>query len=312
MISTDGFTAADDGLHAPGESFYENETFWFSFFVPERKIGAWLYAAVRQNAGVTAGGMWVWDEFSAQPWDLPFYEQYAHLKLPQADGPKQLSFPTGLSIDVREPLMAYDLLFSDRKGTEVRLQFDALEAPVALQSGTPPYPKAHHFDQTGHVTGEVVVDGKRLDVDCYAMRDRSWGPRMERGYRRVGYTWAASPDVSFLSYAAPAEADSDDIYAGYVRRGTKVSRATSGQRRVARHPVHGWVESIELTVACEDGSVLTASATAVSHMILPHATAVCVNSSLIWQVDGAAVDGEDQDVWPIPEWRQIRKAGRER
>jgi hypothetical protein len=26
------------------------------------------------------------------------------------------------------------------------------------------------------------------------MRDHSWGPRYERGYHRVGYSWAASAD----------------------------------------------------------------------------------------------------------------------
>jgi len=55
------FGPADDMLHPPGESHYETETFWFSFFAPERAIGGWVYASVRQNAGVTAGGMWLWD-----------------------------------------------------------------------------------------------------------------------------------------------------------------------------------------------------------------------------------------------------------
>ena len=49
------FTAADDGLHPPSDNFYETETFWFSFFVPDRALGAWLYASVRPNAGLTAG-----------------------------------------------------------------------------------------------------------------------------------------------------------------------------------------------------------------------------------------------------------------
>jgi hypothetical protein len=36
------FTAVDDDLHVPSTDFYETETFWFSFFVPERALGAWL------------------------------------------------------------------------------------------------------------------------------------------------------------------------------------------------------------------------------------------------------------------------------
>jgi hypothetical protein len=299
------FTAADDGLHAPGDSFYDNETFWFSFFVPERKIGAWLYVGVRQNAGVTAGGMWLWDERSAQPWDLPFFEQFAHLKLPTDRGPEHIAFPTGLTVDVREPLMSYDLTYNDRSRVEATLRFDALESPVALQTGAPPYPTAHHFDQTGRVTGQVRLDGEVLDVDCFAMRDRSWGPRTERGYKRVGYTWAASPELSMLSYTAPTT-DSDDIYAGYVRRGDNVVRLTGGRRRIERDPKQGWVRSIDVEGICADGTTLTGHATAVSQMILPHATSVCVNSSLVWDFEGTIVHGEDQDVWPLREWREVR------
>lgn len=65
-------------------------------------------------------------------------------------------------------------------------RFEALEPPVPLRTGGPPYPKAHHFDQTGHVTGMITLDNEPIAVDCFAMRDRSWGPRPERGYRRVG------------------------------------------------------------------------------------------------------------------------------
>ena len=35
------FSEADDGLHDLS-GFYDTETFWFSFFVPERSLGGWL------------------------------------------------------------------------------------------------------------------------------------------------------------------------------------------------------------------------------------------------------------------------------
>jgi hypothetical protein len=54
------------------------------------------------------------------------------------------------------------------------------------------------------------------------------------------------------------------------------------------------------------------TAEAVSHMVLPHATAVCVNSSLVWTFDGVVMHGEDQDVWPIPAWQKLRAERRRR
>lgn len=81
-----GYVESDDYLHPVSDNFYENETFWFSFFVPERNIGAWIYVGVRQNAGITHGGLWLWDDTAVEPWALPFYESFSALKLPTFDG----------------------------------------------------------------------------------------------------------------------------------------------------------------------------------------------------------------------------------
>jgi hypothetical protein len=299
---TGGFTAADDGLHAPSDSFYDNETFWYSFFIPEWRIGAWLYAAVRQHPGVTAGGMWLWDDTAAVAHDVLFYEQFAHLKAPGNRGPTAMMFPTGLSIRVREPLMSYELGYEDRDRVSVRLRFDAVEPPVPLLRGARPYPKASHFDQIGHITGTVTLDGKQYEVDSYAMRDRSWGPRTERGYRRVGYTWLGSRDLSVLTYTAP-EGDRDEVYTGYVRRGDNLRRAVGGTRQVQRDPTHGYLTAVDLTVTDESGATLAAHGTALSRIFLPHSTSICIATALEWTVDAETVFGEDQDVWPTKEWR---------
>jgi hypothetical protein len=299
---TEGFTRADDGLHAPGDSFYENETFWFSFFVPEQRLGAWLYAGVRQNAGVTHGGLWIWDDNgSLAPWDTPFYEHFSHLRLPSGRGPEEMRFPTGFTVRVREPLMSYDLAYDDRDRVRVDLRFDAVEPPVPLRSGAPPYPKASHFDQIGHVTGTVALDGTTIPVDCFAMRDRSWGPRTERGYRRVGYSWAGNEELSLLTYSSPTP-DSDDVHTGYVRREGKLHRIASGKRRVERDRA-GHLVSIDLDVVDEAGGRLHAHGEPLSDFLLPHSTSVCVCTALAWTIDGATVFGEDQDVWPTKEWR---------
>jgi hypothetical protein len=185
---------------------------------------------------------------------------------------------------------------------------------VPLRTGAPPYPKASHYDQTGHVTGHLLLDGERIDVDCYAMRDRSWGPRYERGYRRVGYTWAASPELSLLSYTAPDSgpggAEPEHVYAGYVRRDNETARIVDGRRVVKRDPVHGWVTGIDLEVIDEHGRTTSGHAESASRMILPGSTSVCVNTALRWTLDGRPVAGEDQDVWPIKEWRLLRRPAR--
>ncbi|MGV0793199.1 DUF7065 domain-containing protein [Mycolicibacterium sp. XJ1819] len=305
------FGPQDDALHPPGDSHYENETFWFSYFVPARRIGGWIYASVRQNAGVTAGGMWLWDDSSPHPMDAPFYEYFAHLKPPTQTGSGRIDFPTGMSVRVREPLMAYDVSYDDRDRMRAELRFDALEPPVPLRTGEPPYPKAHHFDQTGRVTGTIRLDGESIPVDCFAMRDRSWGPRPERGYRRVGYTWAAGPELSLLTFTAPSAEDSvEQIYSGYLRRGDRLDRLVAGTRRVERDPVEGWVVGIDVEAETEGGERISGYARGESRLLLSTANHICACTLLSWEVDGTRLAGEDQDVWPMHEWRALRAAGR--
>lgn len=311
------FGPDDDGLHVPGDSHYEAETFWYSFFVPDRGIGGWIYASVRQNAGVTAGGMWLWDDTSPHPVESPFYEYFAHLKLPAERGPERMAFPTGMTVDLREPLMRYDIGYDDRDRMHAELRFDALEPPVPLRTGEPPYPTAHHFDQTGHVTGTITLDGERIGVDCFAMRDRSWGPRPERGYRRVGYTWAAGPTTSLLTYTAPSGGPDDpaaveQIYSGYLRRGDRVSRLVSGTRRVERDAGQGLVTAIDFDATTQDGDRVGGRARATSRLLLSIGNHICACTLLSWNLDGEHLAGEDQDVWPIHQWRALRAAGNKR
>jgi hypothetical protein len=177
-----------------------------------------------------------------------------------------------------------------------------------LRTGAPPYPKASHYDQTGRVTGSVVLDGERIGVDCCAMRDRSWGPRAERGYRRVGYTWAAAPELSLLTFASPGDGAREQVHAGYVRRDGELARITGGTRVVHRDRADGWISGIELEVADELGRTTTGRAEAVSRLVLPSSTSLCTNTALRWIVDGHTLHGEDQDVWPLSEWRAFRRS----
>lgn len=300
------FVPADDALHGVSDSFYENETFWFSFFVPERAMGAWLYSGIRQNAGVSTGGMFVWDDSATQPADLPFYESFSWLKAPTELGPDRVSLPNGITITTIEPGMVYDLAHTDRGRTSVQLRFEGLEPPVPLRAGAPPYPTASHFDQTGRASGHLVLEGERIEIDCFAMRDRSWGPRTERGYPRVGYTWLADRDTSVLAFSRPVDGV-DEVYAGYLRRDGKVSRLVSGQRTVDRDPHEGWVAAMTIDAVDEQGNQVSVTGESRSRMVLSGATNVCVNSVMLWQVDGREVHGEDQDVWSMKEWRQARR-----
>ncbi|WP_236795213.1 hypothetical protein [Amycolatopsis sp. GM8] len=304
-MTTPRLSPADDGLHPPTDDFYHYESFWYAFHVPDRLLSGWLYTGVRPNSGVTTGGMWIWDDRSSSPWDARFYENFTHVKFPAEVSERRIVFPTGMSVTTRTPLRNYDVAYSDRAGTEIGLRFEAAEPPQV--TGEAPYTHAGHLDQTGRVTGELRLDGEHITVDCYAMRDRSWGPRRERGWRRMNYTWLAGPGCSALAYTTPGDGG-ERLFAGYVRRGPETVRLTGGERRTGRDPLHGWVSTVDLTAQGADESALCARAQAINRFFLPLATGVCVITTLRWEVDGVTCFGEDQDIWPMRMFRDhLRK-----
>jgi hypothetical protein len=305
VTDSENFAPSDDGLHDPGTEFYFNETYWFSFFAPERGLGGWLYSGIRLNTGVTAGGCWIWDPTGTDPWEIPFFEQFNWLRPPAIADARQLVLPNGNTVTTVDPALTYDLSFDDRSRLTAHLRFTGVERPVPLRPGTPPYPKASHYDQTGRVNGHLILDGDRIDIDCYAMRDRSWGPRRERGYQPMAYTWLAAAHTSLLTYSRPTGHGTDSVYAGYLRRDGAVSYIASGTRQIRRDPDKHWITDVVMDVEDESGRTLRAHGRAVSRMILPTATGVCVNSLMEFTVDGETIHGEDQDVWPMNAWRTM-------
>ena len=172
---------ADDDFH-DGEltdRWWETETCWFSWNVPERNLGGWTYCQARPNANICNGGAWVWDDRAAYPWELAYRAEYSGLQLPpRAERDmRDFEWPNGVHVSVIEPLTTYAVRYSDPGALEVDLVFEAIMEPNPHPDGVVPFLKGAHFDQAGHVTGTMVLHGEEIPIDCYSVRDRSWGPR---------------------------------------------------------------------------------------------------------------------------------------
>ena len=97
-----------------------------------------------------------------------------------------------------------------------------------------------------------------------------------------------------------------------MRRDGRVSRIVNGVRRVERDPVEAWVSAITVDAETEDGQRVRGHARAVSRLLLSMGNHVCACTLLDWTVDGERLAGEDQDVWPISQWRAMRVASANR
>jgi hypothetical protein len=175
------FGPEDDDFHDEEmtDRWWETETCWFSWNVPERSLGGWTYCQARPNAGLCNGGAWVWDASGALPWELAYRAEYSGLQLPPRGerDMRDFEWPNGVRVRVLEPLARYAVSYADPGGLELDLEFESIMAPNPHPTGVIPFLKGVHLDQAGHVTGTMVLAGETVPIDCYSVRDRSWGPR---------------------------------------------------------------------------------------------------------------------------------------
>ena len=309
LTSQSPFTAKDDSFHFDqmSDRWWETETAWFAFCKPERKLGGWLYNMARPNIGTIAGGCWIWDDTASVPWEVPYSANYTALRLPRDQDLADIVFPTGASIKTLEPLKRYKLGFKDEARLTLDLEFNAVMPARPLRKADSSFKHLNHFDQFGHVTGEIVLHGEHLPIDCYAIRDRSWGPRPEHRPGKSAYvTGIASPNDAFLAVTKWND-DTNPIAYGFSIRDGKIGDLVSGRRIVERDPDNGWVTHITIEAKDEFGRDLYAVGKRISGIIINRHSFIDSNGLIEWSINGKAGHGEDQDMWPMYRWSAFRR-----
>jgi hypothetical protein len=306
------FNPADDGFHfdVMSDRWWETETAWYSFCVPERRLGGWLYTMVRPNIGSVAGGAWVWDASAHLPWEVLYSANYSTLRLPEGADLRDVVLPTGVRMTTAVPCTEYDLGYDDAPRLTMALRFAAVMEPFPLAHGDSSYGASRHFDQFGRVTGTIVLHGEEIAVDCLAMRDRSWGPRVEHRPRQTSYvTGITDARTGFLALCG-AGTDESEVSYGFLLRDGVPRRLVSGVRRVVRDPGSGATTAIVVQGVDEDGRTVHASGRAVSRIVINRHTMIDSNSLVEWSIDGEVGWGEDQDLWPMTDFAEYRRAMR--
>jgi hypothetical protein len=321
-------TPEDDAFHDDFEGCdhpWWTETFWTSFNVPERKMGGWFYNQILKNQGdngVNNGGAWVWDASEA-----PALYEVSHSNLPMPAGPRDLrdiALPNGNRIKQLVPNMRYHMTYSDKGRFESDLTFEGIIPPSPHPLGAAPFWRGRHFDQPMHVTGEIILGGEKIAIDCLSFRDRSWSARPPRGAREsqrtdggrapqivappsadgpadiskplrkpynIGYIFgAASAEESFLIYTVliqGEEARGDFVTAGnYVHDGVW-AHIVKGERRCLVDPDTGWIWRIEF----EGEDALGRKIEVVGEQMSNHGTSTGL---FLWTWSGQQGWGENQ------------------
>ena len=162
---------------------YTVHTHYFGFSVPEAGIGAYIYARYMPAYGMSQGGPTIFrgmDNVSLL--DAEYQDYRATMPWPEIDGGR-IRFENGYQIDFVEPGVLARLTYESRDGS---VAFEIEErgvTPLLKRGHIVPGEDDHHGDpslrhggseQFMRAAGQLRLHGETYDVDCYAVRDRSW------------------------------------------------------------------------------------------------------------------------------------------
>jgi hypothetical protein len=320
-------TAADDGWHSHSPHWWETETAWFTFNVPERAMCGSLYVKARTVQETCDGGAWVWDDapvgarYDVQPAGLPFPGLGGDLR--------DLAAPNGVKITVLEPLMKYHTTYSDPGRFEADLLHEGIVPPHSHPIGAWPYWNSRHFDQPMHTTGAIVLDGEEIAIDSYTIRDRSWGPRPEGPTpperKLAPGTWTFNPrpwradypySVAYMYGAQDAQeaflvgtsplvrqdgtaSDEMDAGAGYLVRGGVYAPLVRGHRETEIDPERKWVRRVHIEAVDTLGRTLSADGEMLSRWGEQDAGGAAF---FRWAWDGGCVGYGEDESGALVEW----------
>jgi hypothetical protein len=297
----------DDQPHCETDDPWETETWWFSFSVPERELLGYLYTFARPNLHVCGGGAMVWDGTGFLPWEVPYFEHQWTIPFTEDIRGRRLVFPTGMTLETLGRATRYAVSYQG-EGLQADLEFNGIMEANRFSTGKYPFVKATHLDQPGRVMGEVRLHDEVIRVDCLAMRDRSWGgPRTDLKNTRVSYAFAAaSPQSAFLVFSRPKGSE-EIVNTGYFLRDGVRADVVEGHRFTSRDRSAAWPLSIRIEAVDALGRELKAEGECVNRIAFtPYPKMLNWSSLTRWSYDGTVGWGEDQDVWPLNNWRTAR------
>jgi hypothetical protein len=239
--------------------------------------------------------------------------------------------------------MRYHLVYEDReRDFALDFVFSGAHRPRRFEPGQPPFIATPHYDQLGHVTGTMRLDGEDIPLDCWSVRDRTWGPRggpyaqsrkqayardldrvaqtggarwreieRERGRGRIQYIFGhVDSSLGFLGFVRPQDGTADGwspMNGGYLLRDGAYGdlNPAASRMRVFRSPETGWATHMQVELSDQRDRTMLLEGCAVSRM---SETGYGTNQLMRWDIDGRIGWGEDQDVWNPRHFQRMLQA----
>jgi hypothetical protein len=298
----------DDLFHEKTDDPYWAESSWFAVAIPEPAVHGLIRMWYRPNLGMCCAGPGFWDRRSTSPVDALYWDVHWLQPIPPGNM-LDSTFPSGLVVERLVPGRRFRFRY-ERDACAFELIWNAVSDPHPMVPDHPVTEHAFtgHFEQPGRMTGTLVIGDRHYDVDCWSMRDRSWGPRSHEQVHQGDYLWGIqSPDDSFHVLSV-TEGGVNLVRGGYLLRDGIMADLVAG-RTWTEGRIDG-LRSDRIVVDAQDrlGRVLRADGATrngIHWMLYPRE--VVVWAQVEWRIGAARVWGEQQEFFPAGTARDMRR-----
>ncbi len=285
---------------------YWNESVWFSFSKPEDRLHGFIQYYFRPNMGMLNGGPVMWDLSGRTQWDCLYYN-WSHLQAaPEGVQKFDMRAANSLQVKVLEPLKRYSIKY-DHEGLQMDLEWEAIGPMHELKTGDAGQQATakFHIEQPGRMRGVIRQEGNVREIDCYSMRDTSYGRRDYASLATGGYFWGVSAESSFHAIAM-GEAE-QKVIGGYLYKDGQLASLASGSRRITEYgrlgPTRAVFEAVDKL-----GRTIKATAEIDEGLIFTGYTDHTVVWSLMeWDWDGVPHWGDNQEFCSAVHFRKIAR-----
>lgn len=298
---------ADRFYEARDTNPYWNESVWFSFSKPEERIHGFVQYYFRPNMGMLNGGPVMWDPSGVFSWNCLYYN-WSHLQaMPPGAQKFNMRAANSLTVKVLEPLTRYAIGYA-HEGFEMDLEWTAIGPMHELKTGDPGQQATakFHIEQPGRMRGTIRRDGKAFAVDCFSMRDTSYGAREYASLASGGYFWGIAAESAFHALAM-GEGREQRVIGGFIWKDGTLASLASGTRRVLEFGRYG-PSRVELQATDKLGRTLLATGRIDDGLIFTGYTDHTVVWSLLeWDWDGVTHWGDNQEFCSAVRFRKIAR-----
>jgi hypothetical protein len=157
--------------------------------------------------------------------------------------------------------------------------------------------------------GMVTIDGREIPIDCYSMRDTSFGPREYESLASGGYFWGVAENSSFhaIAMGEGLNGEPQKVIGGYIWQDGEMSDIVSGQRRITEWGPYN-PRRVEFEAIDKLGRTMTATGILEDGLVWTGYTDHTVAWSLIeWDWDGVVHWGDNQEFTGLTRYRDIAR-----